>query len=617
MTVHTDPLDFYLTRAEKVRIIADTQEAIKFLKKLAKAADYAALDFETTGLDPRFGKVRLSCIYHPSCGAVIIDHFLTASFVDMVDHFLPITWIVYNSKFEVNWFDFATKYPKKAVDTVDVDYMAKVKLGGYASSLARMCKRDLKVDLDKTLQTSDWSVLALSRQQYIYGALDGVLTWALFEYWDKELTDAQWDAVDVFNDAVRGTMECEKTGLILDADYHEINIKRWEMKLENAVRCVRRYTPKSVIDNLNSKKQVSDFIKSQLDQESLNAWPETGKRGWLSLERKTTAPIAAKAPYPFSRWLNAYILYSYYSKYLSTYGDSLLHKQRAAGKVQSRFNIAQAGTGRYSSSSSNLQNIPRKIYVRKAFHAPPEWGTVMVLADYSGIEVRVLAELSQDKQLLEDAIYGDVHAGSAATIFGYDEEEFNAVLNDPTDKWYYKFKGMRTKAKGFTFQLTYGAQAAALSLVLKCSVEEAQDAMTKWSQRYPDAFNYRFKMNDEMNNTGFLPVCDGRTIYVRKPDRSIPVASNYPIQGAAASVMYRAVYHTHKNIVEWRSGVDEVALAATVHDELLLYCVKSRGKKTRKSLIRGMEQGWLDIFPNTTVDNLIDSAIGQDWSAKP
>ena len=242
----------------------------------------------------------------------------------------------------------------------------------------------------------------------------------------------------------------------------------------------------------------------------------------------------------------------------------------------------------------------------------------MVLADYSGIEIRVLAELSQDKQLLEDCIYGDVHAASAAQIYGEDLDYVLEVLNSKGEgrfaNVYPQFKEYRSKAKGFTFQLLYGAGAGALSDVLRCSFEQAQEAIQKWAARYVRAYAYRERMFDLMNADGFLPVCDGRTIYVRKNDRSMPVAANYPIQGAAASVMYRAMYHTRERFMD--NNLDAY-VAATVHDELLSYAHRDHAEDAMAEQLAGMEQGWLDIFPGTVTDNLTDWAIGTSWADKP
>jgi DNA polymerase-1 len=517
-------------------------------------------------------------------------------------------WAVYNAKFEVKWFDH---YCYGQVDLIDVDFLRKAKKGGMPSSLMRLAKMDLSIDMDKSEQLSDWSTPTISRSQLNYAALDAVITYKLYEKYVNDNNAAQNDAAFIFQDAVRATVECEETGFGLDVEAHKRNIKYWQMKQENALRRIRKITPRKLIDNLGSDKQVSDFLKTQLGKDTYNAWPKTEKTEQLSLNRKIISPIAAKSPYPFSRWLNALILFRYYRKYLSTYGETIINKYYMGDGVHFRLNIAQAATGRYSSSNINIQNIPRNPKVRKAF-LPPHGYDGVAVADYSGIEVRVLAELSQDAQLLQDAIYGDVHAGSASAINGIDEAEFLAIYNDIKHHLNGLYKEKRSRAKGFTFQLVYGAAALALSIVLNCSVGEAEDAIRKWAARYPKAYNYRHIMFDKMSQGGYLPVCDGRTIFVFKQDRTLPVASNYGIQGAAASAMYRAMYHIHRLRDEYSSRRN-IALVATVHDEVILAYKEGYADLAKEILEKGMKLGWLDIFPDTDLHNLVEAGAGPSW----
>lgn len=124
-------------------------------------------------------------------------------------------------------------------------------------------------------------------------------------------------------------------------------------------------------------------------------------------------------------------------------------------------------------------------------------------------------------------------------------------------------------------------------------------------------------MWEKMNHSGFLPVCDGRTIFVFREDRTMPVAANYPVQGAAASVMYRGVYHTHKKL--WQSPY-RARMAASVHDELLMFSHVDHCEAVGNLLVEAMVQGWLDIFPGTDINNLVGkgnkATIGMSWADK-
>lgn len=590
--------------------VAKAAEAHRLLAQVTEAA----LDFETTALSPLDGDIRLTTVCNDDVH-FIIDHMFLGDFSEYVHHFKNKIWWVFNGKFEQLWLDHYD--PSEECNVRDIDFAKKAKLGGRPNKLAWMA-RDIGVDMDKNEQTSDWSRPELTTGQINYAGFDGHVTWELKKYWwDGELNDGHKQGFHIFNDAIRGTIECEQTGLILDYGYHYKTVSLWHKKQDTFKRYIRKFTPESVIKNINSDAQLGKFLQNELHPSVIENWPRTAT-GRLQIKNSHLRSVSRQFPYPFSRWMAAVAGYRYYNKYLSTYGETLLNKQALSGKITSRFNIAQAQTGRYSSSNSNLQNIPRKPVVRQAFYSPPAGDRIMVLADYSGIEIRVLAELSGDVQLLEDAIYGDVHAASAAQIFGHDYVYVQEVLESKGSgrfsNIYPVIKEQRSKAKGFTFQLLYGAGAGALSDVLRCTYDEANEAINAWARRYPRAYAYRQKMFDMMNMDGFIPVCDGRTIYVRKDERSMPVAANYPIQGAAASVMYRAVYHVRERFVE--SGLDAY-LAATVHDEVLSYSHKEHAERAMAQQLKGMEQAWLDIFPDTVTDNLTDWAIGQTWAAKP
>jgi DNA polymerase I-like protein with 3'-5' exonuclease and polymerase domains len=596
-----------MDKSGQYKLVTTHEQVQQVIKEITDSGAVHALDFETTGLRPQDSKVRLTCISGPA-GNYVIDHLLCKPFTFYANALADACpWAVFNAGFEGRWFDFATDGPD--VVLFDVGVMSKAKLGGRPLSLADMVKRDLgKARDNKHLQVSDWSQKELSLEQYDYGFEDAEDTYNLYTMWSAALTAEQMAGFYVLNDAWRGTAEMEDTGMSIDEEHHSGLIKMWSLRRDVAEKVLRHYTPEDMIANLRSKKQLSDFIKTVMDETSLRAWPKTDKSEQLQTDRKQLRQASFRSPYPFSRWLAALMVFNRADKYLSTYGEVLLNKQRLAGRVYGRFNIAQAITGRYSSSNPNLQNIPRNPMVRRSFIAPPD--TEMVLADYSGIELRVLAEVSNDPQLKQDVIFGDVHAESAITLFRVDPKDFKARLKakDP------RAKEMRSKAKAFSFQLTYGAGNAALAMVLRCSDGEAAEYVEKWAERYPYAYALRHQMFDQMNATGLLPIKSGRTVYVHKNERSMPVASNYPIQGAAADVMYRAVTRMSFKVYELPF---KSRMLASIHDELLMLAETGHGEELREIMVEEMRQAWLDIFPNAETANLSESAVGQSWAAKP
>ena len=112
--------------------------------------------------------------------------------------------------------------------------------------------------------------------------------------------------------------------------------------------------------------------------------------------------------------------------------------------------------------------------------------------------------------------------------------------------------------------------------------------------------------------TGYIPICDGRTVFVHKNDRTLPVASNYGVQGAAASVMLRAMYHV-QYLRDQLSTRHAIPMVATVHDELLLACNDQQVDQAKHILETGMVRGWLDVFPDSNTDNLVEAHHGPTW----
>ncbi len=602
----------------QIEYVIKEDDAVAILTRIAQINEVHAIDFETTSLYPSAGRVRLSNIAGPVCeergvDAIVIDHDKSIDFYDCALLMAKTPWACFNVLFEGRWFDYNTD-GDRLVDLRDVGLMSKAKLGGRPLSFKQQVLRDLEIELEKDEQNSDWSAPDLTPEQIDYAGKDGFYTYALYEKWAAILEeDGLEEGFWTLNDAWRGTAAMEDAGFPIDVDYHKKLIRMWTLRRDAAEAALRRFTPPSLIENLRSKKQLSDFLKTVFDADTIEGWPlaGSGKAGQLDLTRATLRQASYRAPYPLSRWLAALMVFNRADKYLGTYGDKLVNIMELRGAIFARFNIAQAITGRYSSSEPNLQNIPRSQLVRRSFTAP--MGEVLVLADYSGIELRVLAEISDDDQLRHDVIYGDVHGENAALIFDLDRDAFFAALaaKDP------RAKEMRAKAKAFSFQLTYGAGNGALALVLRCSDDAAAEHVMKWAARYPKAYGFRQTMFERMRHTGFLPA-GARTIYVPRDGRTMPVASNYPIQGAAANVMYRAVYHMDDYFYRNRKLLTpRSTIVAAVHDELLSKTLPKYADHVHEAQRTLMTRAWLDVFPGSSTDNLLESAIGDNWAAKP
>jgi DNA polymerase-1 len=232
-------------------------------------------------------------------------------------------------------------------------------------------------------------------------------------------------------------------------------------------------------------------------------------------------------------------------------------------------------------------------------------GRRLVSLDYSGIELRVLALLSNDAQLLEDVVFGDVHSEVASKMAGRKIDK-----SKPQDK------ALRSKAKGVSFGIIYGSGAAGLAGTMRTTPDNAQDYIEFWATRYKNAFNYRYKMLDEALQTRFIKTIDGGTIYMGK-NPELPRCANYPVQRAALSVMARAIVR-HKESLDFlrADGSHKMTkMLATIHDALITETASKDAQEVLQIMSKDMILAYQDLFPDAPVDALVEGGIGTDWSA--
>jgi DNA polymerase-1 len=251
-------------------------------------------------------------------------------------------------------------------------------------------------------------------------------------------------------------------------------------------------------------------------------------------------------------------------KLRSTSVDALLPLIEADGRIRGRFNQMAASTGRLSQEHPNLQNIPVRSeegrIIRRAFVSAP--GHVLFVADYSQIELRILAHLSGDAGLVDAFARDlDIHTATAARVAGVSPEE---VTGD-----------MRRRAKVVNFGLLYGMEAYGLAQRLEVSREEAAAQMDAYFQQFPDVRAYMRGIVDEATATGYTTTLLGRRRYLPEltsssfRDRQMGerMALNAPIQGSAADIIKKAMVVLDRRLRESGSGAE---MLLQIHDELVL-----------------------------------------------
>jgi DNA polymerase-1 len=582
---------------------------------LLKCKTATALDFETTSLRPVDGRVRLAQLRNAEVRCIIDFDQIPGGFAACAQLFVPPgPWIVFNSGFEMRWFVAAGATP----EIIDVGHLRRARMGGGRFSLADMVLWDLEQKLAKDEQVSNWGAPELSASQLEYAIRDADVTFELWQYWKEKTTVAHDRAAQLLDDMTLGVIEMEEAGMLLDRRAHKELVRRWEEIRDELATQVRALIPETEVANLNSNPQFSDFFARIFPDRVLSVWPKTEKTNQLEISGEALAKMAGLFPgTPVEAALDALSRYRRIQKYISSFGVTVIDTAARSpdGRVRARFNVGAARTCRFSSSGPNLQQVPRdkKLFaddedqtrVRKSFIAPA--GSLLVSYDYSAIEMRVLALLSGDDQLLEDVVFGDVHSEVAAVIAGH-----------KIDKKTPAGKAARSAAKGVSFGIIYGSAAAGLSITMRTPIEKAQTYIDFWANRYKRAFAYRFEMQEQAQATGYLTMCDGGTIYLGKRNADLPKCANYPVQRAALSVMARAITR-HKATLDRLRGSGELdpartLLLATIHDALIDEALETQAEIVKRAMSEDMTAAYLDFFPGAPTDNLIEGGVGPNWA---
>ena len=343
--------------------------------------------------------------------------------------------------------------------------------------------------------------------------------------------------------------------------------------------------------NLNSPKQLGELLFTTL------GIPSPKKK--ISTSKEVLEQLADEWPI-----CEKILEYRKYQKLQSTYIDALIPMRDAAGRIHTRFDPVGTATGRISSAEPNLQNIPVRTElgkaIRGAFIARPGW--LLVDADYSQIELRVLAHMSGDPTMIhafqEDQ---DIHARTASEVYG-------VPLSEVTSQ-------MRSACKAVNFGIVYGISDFTLAKNIGVSRYEAKDFIDRYFARYPGVKAYMDGAKQTGYAQGYVTTLMGRRRYLPELQsgnfnlRSFGerCAMNSPIQGTAADIIKLAMIRVSDAL---RDGGYEAKLIMQVHDELIIEAPEAEAQRVKTLLKDCMEGVWDMSVPLKT-----DISIGGDWRA--
>ncbi len=346
--------------------------------------------------------------------------------------------------------------------------------------------------------------------------------------------------------------------------------------------------------NINSPKQLSLVLFGKLGLK-----PKKRTKTGYSTNIEVLEALSLEHPLP------AKVLeYRQLAKLKSTYIDGLIKQiNRKTGRVHTSYNQTATATGRLSSQNPNLQNIPIRSdlgkLIRDAFVA--EEGYFLVAADYSQIELRILASMANDPNLKEAFKRGeDIHTATACRIFGVKPEEVTP--------------NMRREAKVVNFGIIYGMSPYGLSKELKIPVKEAQDYIDRYFAQYPEVVRFIERTIQEAKERGYVKTLFGRKrpvpeLFSPKKDereQGKRIAINTPIQGTAADVIKLAMVKAQRYIDE--SGVD-AHMILQVHDELVFEVKQEDAESFAEAIKEVMEQA----APEIDVPLKVDVKVGKTW----
>ena len=387
--------------------------------------------------------------------------------------------------------------------------------------------------------------------------------------------------------------DMEQAGVRIDVEM----LKQAELQLNEELQSIEQkiYASVGITFNINSPKQVGEILFDHLQLDSKAKKSKTGQY--------STSEEVLLALKPKHEVVGLILSYREIKKLISTYIAALpTYINPTTGKIHTTYNQTVTATGRLSSSNPNLQNLPirseRGQLIRQA--VIPDEGCLFLSADYSQIELRLMAHFSQDPHLVQAFISGqDIHAATAAKIF-------NVSIDNVT-------KDQRRQAKTANFGIIYGISAFGLAQQLDCSRAEAKALIDGYFTAFPGVIDYIERQKQLAREQGYAVTLFGRKRYL--PDilshnatvRSFAErnAVNSPIQGTAADIIKMAMVTIHRRLKE--EGL-KVQMIMQVHDELNFNVPISEVDRVREIVVSEMQN-----VVHLTVPLIADCGIGSNW----
>ena len=428
-----------------------------------------------------------------------------------------------------------------------------------------------------------------------YAAEDADITFRLHQVlWPRLQAEGRLASVyqDIEIPLVPILSDVERGGVLLDEEQLKLQSRELEKRLHELEQ--EAYGLAGEEFNLGSPKQLQQIFFEKLGLPVIKKTP----KGQPSTAEPVLQELALDYPLP-----RVIMEYRGLSKLKSTYTDQLPKQiAQSTGRIHTSYHQAVTATGRLSSSDPNLQNIPIRTQegrrVRRAFIAPD--GYKIMAADYSQIELRIMAHLSQDKGLIHAFKNGlDIHKATAAEVFG-------GAVSDVSDDH-------RRSAKAINFGLIYGMSAFGLSRQLNISRGAAQDYIDLYFNRYPGVKDYMDRTRALAAEQGYVETIFGRRLYLpeirasnfQRRQAAERTAINAPMQGTAADIIKKAMITVHGWLAS--SNLD-TRMTMQVHDELVLEVPEGNVQEVASGVEKLMSSAVELCIPL-----VVEAGVGDNW----
>ena len=591
----------------------DSEKRVKEIAKLKKTKSFC-FDTETTGKDPIHDEL-LGISFANSVGKAI--YFQCPSEIDLrkvfIDDFRElfqdesIEKIGHNLKFDLTVLHWCgLKVGGALFDTMlahtlvfpdqkhSMDFVAESMLGyspiSFNSLIDDQENEDQLSLIGTTISEVDTNKLAE------YAAEDADITFQISEKLRPLLKEKGQEKVfyDIESPLIAILVAIESEGISLNCQILDQIRESLSESINNLGKEITELAGKEF--NLNSPKQLGEVL---FDDLKLVEKPKKTKTGQYKTDEGVLNALAPK-----HRVVEAILEYRESAKLKSTYVDALPNAlSKKTGRIHSSFGQLMTATGRLASNNPNLQNIPIRTSqgreIRKAF-VPRSEDFKILAADYSQIELRVMASISGDESMRSAFNEGlDIHSATAAKVYDVDIDE---VSSD-----------MRRGAKTVNFGIIYGISAFGLSQRLDISRSEAADLIDSYFEEYPRVKEY---MDDTIlfaKENGFVETVSGRRRYLRDINSSNAMirsaaertAINTPIQGTAADMIKLAMVGVHQALSE---GEFKTKMILQVHDELLFDMAIEEEDKIKEIVVEEMQNALPMEIPA-----VVDVGVGENW----